>query len=610
MKKNIFKILMALFFLPQILLAAITFDSDGKWETTFNYPECTQRGGGGAVSCDDVQTDNIAWNWGAAAIEGNYSQVNTDANHPPGTGNGARFWVGDGQNIQSGAISVTLPSAQQEIWIRYYIRYEAGFNWSNQGYEKHLYIRTAPGPAVVTGFGGGGRFYVYSAGNSPSASLYSSLTWNNQMANPANVSNGEWIAFEVYLKMDTNGTDGVTRLWIDGNLVLDREDVNHSGGSSAVREGWTYFDFNNNQDRPDNINGPIGRSYAYVDYDDIAIYNQTPPNTDAHGNRFIGLLNSDEEAAPLPPSPTESPAPVDPVTGLTKENLLFSESFENNTWSARGWYDGTNSTGVASGGYAGSALRWEWGSGATRPTGFSVIRKKIPVTDEFLLEYYVKHETGWRGSSRNYHPHLIHVLSSDDTEYQGLSQSNSGLYFESWASTTFPYRNYPVVAHQDMLRVNISEGSVPNNLVAVTENRSATQCNTPYALSGASSGACYFDGVGYYSANTWLADGAEIPANAWTKITAYIKRNTFTNGVANFDGIMKLWVNDTLALNKTSVLYASGANVGAVWDKLALAPWIGDGSPVTQAMWLDELQLWTINSDTKPEPSPLLQLIQ
>jgi hypothetical protein len=281
------------------------------------------------------------------------------------------------------------------------------------------------------------------------------------------------------------------------------------------------------------------------------------------------------------------------VTGISKGTLLFSESFENDSWSSRGWYDGTNSTGTASNGYSGSALRWEGASAATKPTGFSTIRNNLSqAVDEFLIEYYVKYDSGWQGSRQTYHPHLMHILSSDDTSYQGFAASNSNLYFESLSDTSSPYTNYPIIAHQDLVRA-VSD---TNDLTDITEARSANECDTPYEETGATNGVCYASGDNWYSSNTWKSQGISIPESDWVKITAYIKTNTFTAGVANFDGIMKLWVNDSLAIESNTVLYAAGGYEGATWNKIALAPWIGDGSPVNQTMWLDELEIWTVES--------------
>ena len=275
----------------------ITFDANGKWETSFEYgAECVKHWQfyDEIGYCQDIENDDKWW----YAYPSSYNDhdpdrkltgVYADAAH---TGNyGARFWAFDGTNKHSPTIRVYMPKPQPELWIRYYIRFQQGFNWSLQHYDKHLYLRTA-GPYLIPGMSNG-TFYIHSNGHAAGRNLYSSLTWNDHMGTPDNTSNGKWMCWEMYIKMDTDGTNGIERLWIDGNLVLNRNNINHSGGNADARQGWTWFDWHQNHNEIDNTNGPIGADYAYVDYDDMVIYNQTPPNVDEHGNPFIG---------PLPPA--------------------------------------------------------------------------------------------------------------------------------------------------------------------------------------------------------------------------------------------------------------------------------------------------------------------
>jgi len=187
-------------------------------------------------------------------------------------------------------------------------------------------------------------------------------------------------------------------------------------------------------------------------------------------------------------------------------------------------------------------------------------------------------------------------MSSADGDYAGVSSANSDLYFEVSTDTSSPYSIYPRTGHQDELRVNTSGGTPPVDLTSTTETRSANHCNTPYTLSGATAYDCYDHSGNYFSANWWVASSVTIPADTWTKVTAHVKMNTFTDGTGNFDGIMRLWVGDQLAIESTTVLYAAGAYQGTTWNKVVLAPYIGDGSPVTQTMRLDELSIYAVGS--------------
>jgi hypothetical protein len=90
--------------------------------------------------------------------------------------------------------------------------------------------------------------------------------------------------------------------------------------------------------------------------------------------------------------------------------LLFSESFENNSYSGRGWYDNTDQGTIVSGGQVGNCLQWAWISGQTQPTKGGATRRQFTPSDELYITYYVKFQTGWRGSQKLYHPHFFHIL--------------------------------------------------------------------------------------------------------------------------------------------------------------------------------------------------------
>jgi hypothetical protein len=74
----------------------------------------------------------------------------------------------------------------------------------------------------------------------------------------------------------------VSILWAGPRL--DSLSVDYSGGNAASRAGIKFIDFQSNQSSPDN-----GQA-MYVDYDDIEVWNTTPPATDSFGDPWIGPL--------------------------------------------------------------------------------------------------------------------------------------------------------------------------------------------------------------------------------------------------------------------------------------------------------------------------------
>lgn len=97
--------------------------------------------------------------------------------------------------------------------------------------------------------------------------------------------------------------DGIAKLWIDGEFKHQETGIDFTQGRTAALDGWARFAIGENQACPNNTNRSIGYHIAYQDWDDILIYNQTPPNRDAEGNLFIGPIVSTQEDSTSPAAP-------------------------------------------------------------------------------------------------------------------------------------------------------------------------------------------------------------------------------------------------------------------------------------------------------------------
>jgi hypothetical protein len=80
--------------------------------------------------------------------------------------------------------------------------------------------------------------------------------------------------------------------------------------------------------------------------------------------------------------------------------------------------------------------------------------------------------------------------------------------------------------------------------------------------------------------------------------------NTVTNGLPVADGIMQMWVNGVSVYNATNRIYRNGQNPNLKWRTFVIAPYIGDGSPQLQTMWIDELTVGTGTPGGSPQPVP------
>ena len=92
---------------------------------------------------------------------------------------------------------------QNEIWIRWYMRYESGFRWKNLVDNKILTVNSGYINRTIFGFAWADQIRIYSNGYN---GLYYSATgdgWKGIMG--GDVGDGQWHLYEIYLKMDTNG---------------------------------------------------------------------------------------------------------------------------------------------------------------------------------------------------------------------------------------------------------------------------------------------------------------------------------------------------------------------------------------------------------------------
>jgi hypothetical protein len=229
---------------------------DVPWSTTFNCNDWTSPEQ--ALSCDGL-TSGGGWrcNQGGEFHE----QIIPDANNPAGGGGrGQRHYVGDGTNVNSGGTLVSFNQAQPELWVRWYMKYSPGFRWKSIDYQKILYFHTdAPGTDVLPEWHGPDGFRVYAQNGGGDYSC-ENCGWGT--LNKGDAADGLWHWYELHLRMDTNGQNGIVEAWIDGVQILNRTDAD-----LGTRAGWYSILIGSNQ------RSPLNGGCAYIDYDDIAVGN-------------------------------------------------------------------------------------------------------------------------------------------------------------------------------------------------------------------------------------------------------------------------------------------------------------------------------------------------
>jgi len=289
---------------------------------------------------------------------------------------------------------------------------------------------------------------------------------------------------------------------------------------------------------------------------------------------------------------TVTAAPPPPPPGGT---LLFQENFEDANLASRGWYDNTSAllstTEHISG--SNSSAQYRFLAGATSPTSGGSQRHKFTPSNSFYVSFYVKYSSNWVGSNQPYHPHEFYALSTLDGDYDGPSQNYLDVYLEH----NYQNGGRPRIEIQDNKSVNYSFGALPNNLIAVTENRSAGGCNGVVETNIYSE--CFNFGSYWYNDKqltgpvTFQPNPGPGYKNDWNFVEAYFQLNTIVSGIGQADGVIQYWFNGALIIDRHDILFRTGARPTLQFSQFLIAPYIGDGSPLDQSIFVDNLRLAT-----------------
>jgi hypothetical protein len=283
------------------------------------------------------------------------------------------------------------------------------------------------------------------------------------------------------------------------------------------------------------------------------------------------------------------------VAASSGATVLFQETFEDLAFASRGWYDNTAMTITDTEHIAGSthALEVHFRPGATTPTWGGAARHLFPPTPTLYVSYWVKYSDNWVGSGRPYHPHEFTVMSDLDGDYDGPSVNYLTLYVEQ----NYQNGGIPRLALQDNKSINTSYGTPPINLVGVTENRSTCGCNgvvEPDVVTSCYNAPPWYNAKEVNAAQVWFqpAPGPGYKGK-WNHVEAFFRINSIVNGIGQPDGVMQYWFNGTLVIDRHDIVYRTGARPTINFHQFLIAPYIGDGSPADQYMWVDDLTVAT-----------------
>ncbi len=271
---------------------------------------------------------------------------------------------------------------------------------------------------------------------------------------------------------------------------------------------------------------------------------------------------------------------------LSAQTVLIHESFDDEYYAQRGWYDNSNLVITKSEHCDGSTacLEFHFPKGARTANG-GAVRHLFNPSSAVYLSYWVKYSLNWTGSNKPYHPHQFHFVTTESDRYVGPSYTALTLYIEE-------NEGYPVIAMQDAK--NIDTTHIKQSLKGISETRAVSGCNG--SSDGYPTGDCYFSGGLWFNGKQWKSevrtfsqDQGPYFQNDWHHIEAYFQLNSIENGVAMADGIARYWYDDSLLIDARDIMLRTGIHPSMLFNQFLIAPYIGDGSPVDQTMWVDEV---------------------
>ncbi len=360
-----------------------------------------------------------------------------------------------------------------------------------------------------------------------------------------------------------NASTFAQKLLTAGNVPWDsafhcyefRIKLNSTGNSDGALEFW-LDGVRKYSNTSFNFNASTSDRFTYLQH--FSVGNRDDQSTSWQNSwqafEFDDFVLSTTYVGPDGAAPTPDPAPS-PTPTPTPTGTLFSEGFDDNNFASRGWCDDTSVDIDTTTKYSGTgSLRLTWSAGQTNPPLVMAMRKDFTATDSLYVSMYWRFNSDWVGSGQSYHPHLVYILSDRDDHWGGLAQNYLNTYIE-------PHGRGAYLILQDLL-------------------------NSP-AVCGS---GCFY------------APSITFASNTWYHIETYFKMNTVTNGVPAADGIMQMWVDGVNVYNATNRIYRNGQNPTLKWRTFVIAPWIGDGSPQTQTMWIDDL---TVATGVPGAPTPV-----
>ena len=245
--------------------------------------------------------------------------------------------------------------------------------------------------------------------------------------------------------------------------------------------------------------------------------------------------------------------------GPEQGKILFAETFDDPELETRGWYDGSACRITGHPFRGNGCIEYEWILPDRGVQGSSAQRHLFEPVERVCIRFYLRLSADWEWSGRNYHPHLTHFLTTENSAYHGPAASHLTLYIE------------PVAGKLRLAATDIQNRDMPHGL-------------TQGPLRGG------YNGKIYDSEETLFTD------DRWHCIEACFQLNTLDtlNDRPNPDGIVSGWFDGEKVIDHRDVVLRSIDFPDMRFNQFLMAPYFGPGLlHRSQKLWIDELVVAT-----------------
>jgi hypothetical protein len=272
------------------------------------------------------------------------------------------------------------------------------------------------------------------------------------------------------------------------------------------------------------------------------------------------------------------------------ERLLFEEGFEDDDWTARGWYGGVQIKTTDKAKVSGErSCVWHWEKKGDIKPPDSGGRAKIDPVDNVTLSFQMKHSESWKWTGVPWHPHEFLFMTNLDDDHRGPAYTYLTFYVEV-------VNGIPRVAIQDGR--NIDETRVGEDLVGVTENRSVAGGNGD--SDGYGHGDYYRMGQVHRNGKHWEPPGVffsdlwgDYDKTKWHEMKTRVVLNSVKDGIGQRDGIIQMWYDGGLIMDHHDIVFRTGQHPDLKIDQFLMLPYMDPKAKGEQKIWIDDIRITT-----------------